>query len=69
MLYSSLIHPKDRGWVNERYWGVYRGENGGRYEAEYRILRADDRVERWVHNTGLVRFATQPAARSGPSAR
>ena len=55
-VHAAAIHPEDRGWVNERYWGVYRGENGGRYDAEYRILRADDGAERWVHNTGLVRF-------------
>ena len=55
-VHAAAIHPEDRGWVNERYWGVYRGENGGRYDAEYRILRADDGAERWIHNTGLVRF-------------
>jgi PAS domain S-box-containing protein len=61
-LYSSLIHPEDRAWVNERYWGAYRSSSGGRYRAEYRILRASDGALRWVRNDGRVFFddAGQP---------
>jgi PAS domain S-box-containing protein len=58
-LFSALIHPDDRDWVNERYRAAYDGASaaaGGRYEAEFRIRRADDGAERWVVTTGRVLF-------------
>jgi PAS domain S-box-containing protein len=45
--------------VNERYRAAYDGASaaaGGRYEAEFRIRRADDGAERWVVTTGRVLF-------------
>lgn len=54
--YSSLIHPADRDWVNEQYWGSFHLPGSGRYQAEYRIVRASDGTVRWVLNTGRVHF-------------
>jgi PAS domain S-box-containing protein len=62
-LYGSLIHPADQAWVNQRYWSTFRGERGGLYDVEYRILRASDGALRWVHNTGRVFFG--PDGRAG----
>jgi PAS domain S-box-containing protein len=55
-LFSGLIHPDDRDWVNERYRAVYTPAGGGWYEAEFRVRRADDGAERWVLTTGRVFF-------------
>jgi PAS domain S-box-containing protein len=55
-LFASLIHPEERDAVSAGYWGAYEPGGDGRYEAEYRIRRADDGAERWVHVTGRVFF-------------
>jgi PAS domain S-box-containing protein len=55
-LFSSLIHPEDRDWVNARYRAAYEPAGGGRYKIEFRIRRADDGAERWVLTTGRVFF-------------
>src|SRR5687768_13398185 len=54
-LFSTLIHPDDRDWVNERYRAAYR-PGDGRYEAEFRILRRSDGAERRVLLKGQVTF-------------
>ena len=55
-LFSSLIHPLDRDRVNELYRRAYASPGDAAYEAEFRICRADDAVERWVVSTGRVYF-------------
>ena len=55
-LFSSLIHPEDRAWVNDSYRAAYDPATDGRYHAEFRIRRAADGVERWVATTGRVYF-------------
>ena len=61
-LFSSLIHPDDRKWVNAFYKAAYAGEGGGRYSAEFRIRRAVDGEERWVSTQGRVYFDAGGAA-------
>jgi len=55
-LFSELIHPDDRAWVNEAYQRAYNHVGGGRYEAEFRIRRHDNGEERWVLTTGRITF-------------
>ena len=55
-LFSSLIHPVDRDRVNELYRGSYASPEHGTYEAEFRIIRANDGIERWVATTGRIFF-------------
>jgi PAS domain S-box-containing protein len=52
--FLNLVHPKDREWLNARYMAFFRGETGGHYEAEFRILRADNGEERWVVTSGRL---------------
>ena len=53
-LFSSLIHADDRDRVNAAYAAMYRGHDGGRYRAEFRVLRADTGEERWVQTLGRL---------------
>ena len=55
-LFSTLIHPEDREWVNALYRRAYEAEGGGHYEAEFRIRRASDGAVRWVLTTGRILF-------------
>jgi PAS domain S-box-containing protein len=48
------VHSEDREWVQERYRAFSCGETGGKYEAEFRILRADTGEERWVVDSGRL---------------
>lgn len=45
------LHPEDREPVRQIFAGAV--ERGGRYETEYRVLRADGRV-RWIASRGRV---------------
>ena len=64
--FDALIDPDDRAWVEERYAAAFRPE-GGSYDAEFRIRRADDGTVRWVRTTGRVHFeGGRRSARSGP---
>ncbi len=55
-IFSLLIHPDDAGWVDELYRRVYEPSSEGAYEAEFRIVRANDKAVRWVRTTGRVTF-------------
>jgi diguanylate cyclase (GGDEF)-like protein/PAS domain S-box-containing protein len=55
-LFASLIHPDDRAWVVERYRRAYEPAGGGRYRAEFGVIRAADGAERWVEATAQVFF-------------
>ena len=54
--FSALLHPDDTEWVNDIYRTVYEPGGNGSYEAEFRIIRANDKAVRWVVTTGLVTF-------------
>ena len=60
-LFAGLIHPDDRARVNERYRAAHDPKGDGWYQAEFRLRRASDGVERWVAATGCVSF--DPAGR------
>ncbi len=64
-LFASLIHPGDRAWVMDRYRRAYEPAGGGRYRAQFRILRANDGAERWVEVTGRVHFDQEGRAVRG----
>jgi PAS domain S-box-containing protein len=51
-LFSDMIHPGDRERVNEAYRHAVRGDTGGAYRAEFRILRRDTGEERDVIAVG-----------------
>lgn len=55
-LFSSLIHPDDRRWVNQRYRDSYGPASDGHYQAEFRIRRFNDSAERWVMIKGQISF-------------
>ena len=55
-LFTTLIHPDDRDWVNQRYRAAYDPAGDGWYHAEFRIRRADSGAERWVRATGRMFF-------------
>jgi PAS domain S-box-containing protein len=55
-LFSSLIHPDDRDWVNERYRTAYMDPAQPGYDVECRIRRFSDGAERWVMIKGHVFF-------------
>jgi len=61
--FDALIDPDDRAWVEERYAAAFRPE-GGSYDAEFRIRRADDGTVRWVRTTGRVHFEGGRPARA-----
>jgi len=55
-LFSALIHPEDRDWVNELYRRAYSSPEAGAYDAEFRIVRQNDGAVRWVVTTGRIYF-------------
>jgi PAS domain S-box-containing protein len=54
--FLGLVHPDDRAGVAERIERALGGEDGGRYQAEFRITRTADGKEVWVQGTGQVIF-------------
>ena len=55
-MFVARIHPDDRDWVEEARRQADDPANGGRFHAQFRILRADDGSERWVESNGRVHF-------------
>lgn len=55
-LFSSLLHPDDRQWVDAMYAELYATPGDGMYSAEFRIVRANDGEVRWVAATGTVTY-------------
>jgi PAS domain S-box-containing protein len=49
----SLINPEDRGEM-ESFLQQNTGGNTRNFDREYRIIRADDQAERWVHGLGRM---------------
>jgi PAS domain S-box-containing protein len=55
-VFRSLIHPDDHDWVDALYQRAYDPTGAGSYNAEFRIVRANDGLERWVLARGRVWF-------------
>ncbi len=53
-LFERLIHPEDRDRVVGNYRAAFGPGQRGGHEDEFRIRRADDGEERWVHVRGRV---------------
>lgn len=51
----SLIHPDDRQPMSD-YLMINVFQNHERFDREYRIIRNDDKIERWVHQMGRLEF-------------
>ena len=55
--FTALIHPDDRERVLALYAAAFASPGtGGHYEAEFRIRRSDDHLNRWLLVTGRVAF-------------
>ncbi len=51
--WETLIHPEDRAMMHE-YLENEVVRQGGAFDKEYRIIRRNDQVERWVHGLGKL---------------
>lgn len=56
--WEALIHPDDRTWMVDYFRNTVIGQ-GVDFDKEYRIIRATDQAERWVHGIGKLEFAAQ----------
>ena len=56
--WAELIHPDDRAMMTG-YFNQEVFEAGKNFDKEYRILRASDGAERWVHGMGRLDFDAQ----------
>jgi len=54
----ALIHPDDRQQMSDYFANEVLGK-GVRFDREYRIIRHDSQVERWVHGLGNLEFDAQ----------
>ena len=55
-LFVSLVHPDDRGWLDDLYRHKYASPGDPNYTADFRIFRQSDGTERWVSTTGRITF-------------
>jgi len=64
--WTALIHPEDRAMMAEYFLSEVVGKRR-KFNKEYRIVRARDRVERWLHGMGKLEFdaAGQPVKLRG----
>ncbi|MBI5945411.1 MAG: PAS domain S-box protein [Chloroflexi bacterium] len=53
--WAALIHPDDRQYMVDYLTREVIG-NRARFDKEYRIIRNNDHVERWVHGLGELEF-------------
>jgi len=58
-IFLSLLHPDDRGRVDELVQRSSDPASGGGYSTEYRLIRKSDGVERWQAARGKVFFDPQ----------
>jgi PAS domain S-box-containing protein len=56
--WSALIHPADRAMMVDYFKDEVAGR-GRPFDKEYRIVRHNDRAERWVHGLGRLEFDAQ----------
>jgi len=51
----ALIHPDDRNTINDYFWNEVLGKRQC-FNKEYRVIRLDNKTERWVHGIGRLEF-------------
>ncbi len=56
--FNDLVHPEDSAMVYEYLATEVLGK-GKPFNKEYRIIRANDKVERWLHGMGRMEFDAQ----------
>lgn len=56
--WPNMIHPDDRTIMVDYFKNEVLGQ-GKPFNKEYRIIRHNDRAERWVHGLGELEFNTQ----------
>ncbi|MEK7278468.1 MAG: PAS domain S-box protein, partial [Chloroflexota bacterium] len=56
--WAALIHPDDRQQMVDYFANEVIGQRV-RFDREYKIVRNDDRAERWVHGLGELEFDDQ----------
>lgn len=54
----ALIHPDDRATMLDHLRNEVLGQRRA-FDKEYRIIRPDNQVERWIHGIGKVEFDSQ----------
>ena len=55
-LFLEGLHSEDREWVEQVVQSTLEPESRGEYDIEYRTVRIEDGVERWVAARGRVLF-------------
>ena len=53
--WAALIHPDDRTMMVEYFGDLVLGQ-GKAFDREYRIIRHNDKAQRWVHGLGKLEF-------------
>lgn len=56
--WEALIHPDDRVMMDD-YFRIEVIGQGRNFDKEYRIIRYNDQVERWVHGLGRLEYDAQ----------
>ena len=56
--WAALVHPDDRAMMVSYFKNEVLAR-GKPFDKEYRIIRHDDKAERWVHGLGRLRFDAQ----------
>ncbi|MFZ1083548.1 MAG: PAS domain S-box protein [Terracidiphilus sp.] len=56
--WAQLVHPEDRAMMTD-YFNHEVLLTGKNFDKEYRVVRASDGVERWVHGMGRLEFDVQ----------
>ena len=56
--WATLVHPDDRAMMVSYFKNEVLGQ-GKPFNKEYRIIRHDDKAERWVHGLGRLKFDAQ----------
>ncbi|TRW96092.1 EAL domain-containing protein [Candidatus Methylobacter oryzae] len=56
--WAALIHPYDRAMMEDFFKNEVLG-HGNIFDKEYRIVRAENQAERWVHGLGKLEFDAQ----------
>ena len=62
-LFTELIHPEDRLWVQEHITNSILSDKKARYDLSYRICRHDNREIRWIKVRGDVFFEEEQPVR------